>query len=355
MFYSGLIEKMSLSFTSSNSSFTECVRDYIPHHSFPSNSASAIPTCSINGTLSTEPSCNLSQHNELTSKGSYVFTSCIWTGCSAAKGGAIYATHSESTLTVTSCTFNSCESSDDLGGGIYTKDLNIIEITNSKFVSCKNTQQKGPDDGGGAAYLLNTKVSLSIHYSDFINCLTAADGGGLNLFNHSPTSLDSFESLRFIGCKSTPWGSGREGGAFQLNGNSFASQFINSLIVDCSANTAGGLWIAPRSLHSGATIRFCLFHGNDASTTTGKDIYLEHISTVPTLHSFTTSPGNTRVYPPNWNSVEQRDNWLPLTNTSNFFLGLSTHYHIHSSLRIDTRNESNLCRVYLKESYKLYS
>ena len=230
------------------------------HHLFTNNSASVIPTCSINGTVFTEPTCNISQHNDLTSKGAYEFTSCIWTSCSAAKGGAIYATHSESTLTVTSCTFNSCKSSEDLGGGIYTENLQIIEIQNSNFVCCKNTPEKDTNVGGGGAYLQSTKKHLTIQNSDFIKCLTAADGGGLNLFQHSSTSLDSLDGLRFVGCESTPWGSGREGGAFQTTTSLFTLQFKSCLFASCSAKQAGAMWIYVTSAHPSAFVRFCFFH-----------------------------------------------------------------------------------------------
>ena len=170
------------------------------------------------------------------------------------------------------------------------------------------------NSGGGGAYLQSTKASLSIQSSDFIQCLTAADGGGLNLFSHSTTAPDLLEELRFISCESTPGGSHREGGALQITGSCLIAQFRNALFAHCAAHEGGAMWLAANSISTTARISFCFFHGNHA-TVNPQDIYFWEYTINPLRWSFTTTTKQFTVYPYHWDNNLRQDSWLPVSNS----------------------------------------
>ena len=89
---SGLTDKTRLSFTSSNSSFTECVKINNKMSSFHKYNNDHIPECTIDDEAPTAPECTISGRNSLSHNHKYHFKFCTFSNLNAASnnGGAIY-------------------------------------------------------------------------------------------------------------------------------------------------------------------------------------------------------------------------------------------------------------------------
>ena len=243
------------------------MRKYNPSHlsSSNANSCENSPHTGCTWTYSKVGSTDYNKAPRVLSQ-SASFSHCEWIHCTGSRGGALYSTTNGNVLTLNSCLLDGCCSTEDYGGGIYTTYLGSVNIQNTLFLSCYGKQTSNTNSGGGGAYFERTQVSLTIHNSDFIRCFTGADGGGLNLYSHDHSLSDSFQSLRFVGCESTPRGGGREGGAIQVNAGVFSSKYIDCLFALCSAQDAGAMWINVGSISTEeSAISFCFFHKNTAS------------------------------------------------------------------------------------------
>ena len=126
---SGLRHTTQVSFDSSNSSFTECVKNH--HLVFLSNSGNQNdPECIIDGHKASSPSCNTSSHNTLNTGSTYEFSCCIWNSCSASgdSGGALKCTGANTQVYIESCSFISCYAKEK-GGAIHTSSIHTLDVT----------------------------------------------------------------------------------------------------------------------------------------------------------------------------------------------------------------------------------
>jgi hypothetical protein len=124
------------------------------------------------------------------------FTGCTWNLTFAGNGGAISFTGSAS-LTVTSCLFNLCNSTDTYGGAIYFKSTGSVTVkSNTKFWNCTSTSAGGV---GGALYINGTGVRL-FENCNFEECKQSQCGATTleNIGNGA-----TFTNCNWIKCQST--------------------------------------------------------------------------------------------------------------------------------------------------------
>ena len=157
--FSGLTNKTQLSFTSSNSSFTECVRKQRIHAiNIISN---ACPT--TESEFICEGQTFGSNDNQSPSFSS-IFSKCTFSECSAYNGGTIYFSVSSQSLTVEDCSFNHCSCSSENGGAIYIDSGSELSITSSKFIACVCPKY------GGGVFAYNHCEFSTVSFCTFQSC-----------------------------------------------------------------------------------------------------------------------------------------------------------------------------------------
>ena len=214
------------------------------------------PTCSINGTIYIDDSCNTSQYNELDKTGTYIFTSCEWNECTGLNGAAIYIATSDVDLEVSNCKFISCVASKN-GSGIYAHFVSVVHVRSSLFYNCE-TQGTNSNDGGGGIWVFDIPTEVLIIATDFIGCLAMRDGAGVNLWNSNSTNGNaySFQACRFIQCIGCD-----EGGGISAWDNKYNVCVHSTLFCECSGRYGGAFAM---SLMQPLTevIPFCFFLTN---------------------------------------------------------------------------------------------
>ena len=305
--YTSLTEKTTVLFTSSNSSFTECVRNHNLQRISSNNYY-------YNAFQSHENNQNMKRF-VCAEEGEYLFTNCDWTELTIDyNGSAISLTNSESTLIVEKCSFTDCIVEADCGGAIYVYGINKATITESSFVHCNILSSDNNENGGGGIYLELVSDEVLIRLCSFLDNSVPHDGAGVDMWSCSCTTFNTktFQDCRFIMCKgkaenSFPYNQPfEEGGGILAWENEYNVGISNTLFCECSNYRGGALEISVPLEVLSPFILFCLFHGNDA--TYGKDVCFGNCDTIPFSHSFTTSSGKYAVskeehpneYYPHW-------------------------------------------------------
>ena len=306
---SGLTDRTKLSFTSVNSSFSECVRKHsLSSLAFVSSISNDSPdTCREN--------CSFTR-DRLTLSSSATFTSCEWKSCEGNKGGAIYTNKAGTSLTITLSYFEDCFAPSDYGGAVASEFLENVYIYYSTFYKCHGQAVNDYDTGGGAVYLNDTQQWHQIHDCNFIGCYSGADGGAVHLRNCDVPHSDGIANTRFIDCKTTYIHDCVEGGAVQSYTVAVTCAFSNCLLAKCHSWHGGGLFLHVKDNSYTNMIWFCFFHEN---TVTGNGPNIAIIRFVPRndrpllQHCFCTSSPNTISYNMNgWNTITV--DWLLLAN-----------------------------------------
>ena len=263
----GLTEKTKNTFTCTNSSFFGCGRQQNPVLSLSNAGCSSNPYTS----------CFTMQRKILDSSGTYSFTNCKWKNCKSPsdndRGGAICCSTPEVFISITMCTFIDCcctESSNGHSGGtIYATDLASISVTNSLFQWTKSTPQAYL---GGAMYLEKIN-SVDITDDSFTQFSINSTGGAIFIQSCSTESQSTpvINNCRFIkGIASN----GRGGGVYAANIKQYDNFLTNSLFSECSAVSAGALWLQFSSYPSSTSsevypVKNCFFNRNSLSRTNG--------------------------------------------------------------------------------------
>ena len=166
------------SLTSSNSSFTECVRKHLyphsplfAHHTLSSNTDN--PECTSD--WQSGEICDYgSSHPSLRAGTNYSFLHVSFTQSSSYSGGAICMDDSSinshqrsSELLVRDSVFNNCHAS-HLGGAIFLQDINKYTITSSLFFSCTCSATV---NGGGGIHSFTTHTHTAICAELFLSSL----------------------------------------------------------------------------------------------------------------------------------------------------------------------------------------
>ena len=299
----GLTEKTKLSFMSSNSSFTECVRK----HDIVTVSSSFLANSNCDGP--TYLSCTFTQVNLTSLYTSATFTSCVWTNCQSQNGGGIYlnVTSSSVTLSLNQSEFYSCTSS-HRGGGIFVEGIGQLQVQYSLFHAC--VAGAAADYGGGGIEIHDGGRPL-IQETSFLSCQSGSDGAGMGIwsspFYHEACVLNS----RFVGCHAAPFGNDNDGGSLIVWDAIAAICCSNILFVDSLSEYRGGAssyYIYSSAGHHSSIhlFIFCFFKNNVARFRPGNDVYFHNWKPdQPFLHCFSLTPTD-RIYP---NGKD--DNWLP--------------------------------------------
>ena len=261
--------------TSSNSSFTKCVRKHNMDYSFPSNQQ--LPTLSNAETCTGTQKCfdgkifkqtadlvhniekgplvlNAQNYPSITS---FVFTSCKWDRCSAQNGGAIYVTTSNYQLEVKRSQFLSCQATGQFGGGIYAQPASLVHVDSSCFYNCQ-CKGTGGDDGGGGICVHSISTEVILISTDFLSCAVQADAGGVTFRNSHSTlgNEKTFQNCRFISCSGQS-----DGGAVLAWGNDYNAGFTNIIFHSCSSLVSGAVE-ATLLQPVNNVVSFCFFNKN---------------------------------------------------------------------------------------------
>ena len=308
--------KTHISFTSSNSSFQECVRNHLSEHSlFSSFSSQSNSACSPSPIEDQQ----FSNENCTYSSGSHTFIDCSWNNTGRTNTGcAIYfvrtTTDSTASLSVTRCSFFHCHSSGSVGGGgICVNQIGSAHISESIFFDCSCGSYNSLE--GGGIMLSRMYTQPFIQTCTFISCSSCDDGGGCAIYYSNSSLTYVINSCPFIKCKGVDKSSS-QGGGFLVYSNKHFIACTNCAFYACDApHQGGGIWI---DLPSGTTMKritFCFFHENQSGS--GRDIYFRDFSssTQAIIHCFSFESTTGRVF-------GGQDTWLP--QGSIYFLNLST-------------------------------
>ena len=307
---SGLTEQTKLSFSSSNSSFTDCVRN--PRTLlFSSNSAS----CSQ---LSYEDNYSINRVS-CSTQGDYSFLRCSFFGdpnnIMAGHGGAICISNNEATLSVDYCQFYSF-AVDGRGGAVYTENLTRVIVKNSLFDRCiPPSHQVG---GAGAIRITNSSQPL-IESCTFTSCSCLVDGGAVYIYLGGCSSNNAIvaQNSRFVCCKCTgeDRSDGSDGGGVMMWDNDPLIGVRNCLFSYCHSYKGGGIYLYLPDDNQLTPVQFCFFTKN--SGTYGIDVFVhveddscwEGIFSHSCTSGASNSLGQNHLYP-----VNIVNTWLPQAN-----------------------------------------
>ena len=301
---SGLTDKTILSFISSNSSFSECMRTHL-HRSLSLQNAARY----LEKTLLEEETHTSETAFTLRIGKKYTMKSCYWKDCSNdATGGAISYSSSYATsdsLLVQSCIFISCRSTRNAGGAISVTNIGTVTTENSYFEGCQCAYILG-DCGGGAIYWGDVTTQPMIRVCNFIRCVAGDEGGALSTRTKALIEHFVMQNSQIIQCN----GTNDDGGGILFGGCLHYLGCTGILFTGCWCKLHGGaLYSDCFNSYSSPLIRFCFFTQNIAQLNIAHDCYTDRSgSIIPILHSFSTTQNN-RVHP-----YSNEDNWLPLTN-----------------------------------------
>ena len=314
---SGLTEKTSLSFISSNSSFTKCVRNNAPflysHKIFPSitDFPSPSPFCSLD---EDSTPCNTSSRNILSSEKDILFTFCEWrdiTLTEEEEGGAAIQFHSttaNSKLTISHCLFISLTTMKGYGGAVDIQDVSDASVSSSSFSNCN--RMDADEGGGGGVSFLRVRCQPLIKECTFFSCFSKDCGGVAEFRSCYAEAANIFHDNVCANCIAR----NDAGGALTLVHVESTMQCSNSLFCFCETDLYGGALFLyyPTSVDDIHTLLFCFFKDNIGEY--GNDIILRtNYPSEPFLHCLSATKEK-RVYYFPGSSFLYGNNWLPLTN-----------------------------------------
>ena len=310
---SGLTEKALLSFISSNSSFTECVRTKLSFITI--SSISSLPNEPCTGPDYEDCSFS-SPHITLSSSAS--FSSCTFSSLtSSLNGGAIYSV-SSGTLSISLSIFEKCSANvgtgDFLGGGAVCVDAGYFVSDFNTFISCSTSYF------GGGILAQRQFISSNILSCNFI-CCSGCYGGGINTFFGPYTTTIS---SHFISCTVSKGG----GGFYHDSNVDCSSLTVSDCLFTCNCaeyvngstteqTRGGGAFEDFRASTYTSKYSFSLFTGNTAPSGVGNDISVVWIALTetPIDYCFTTTTSHSL-----WNTkYTGYENWLSQSNNYNKF------------------------------------
>ena len=274
------------------------------------------------------------------SASTYSFRSCSWDGCLREPGGAISSTTSGASITVTTCTFNNCNSTKQntqpsysyTGGAICAKGIKELTVSSSFFIHCCAPQKKNDNGGSGGIFASDIQTTISVSSSDFICCFTGSSGAGLQLgaIQSSDVGPQTINNCRFMYC--TAEGNTPDGGALNFLKSSYTPGCSNCLLSYCKAKFGGGIHFVFNSNPHPHPFHCCFFNRNSVpSGGSGNDICFSNKPSLPPLvHCFSTT-SSSKIY-------NGDDNWLPQGSIS---FGNSTTERKQDSTYEKTKHQIN--------------
>ena len=306
----GVRQTTGVSFTSSKSSFTGCVRKQQPS-SFSFSS------------FSKNTDCNTSSYEECIFTGTHItptvsttFKDCSFTNMHGTndKGGAISCQESSLVIIISSCIFDGC-SSVNCGGAVYVSgESNTLEVINSLFHSCITTNTDDSYPGGGGICMEKSSSSLTILSSTFISCKAQVSPRGGGAFFASRIKEAFTFSSRFVSCSTL-----NAGGAMFLWNLESKFSVCDSILKENSAGWGGGAIREHSNAQSDRVhLKFLFFTQNSAEADLGNDLlFRPEIFHSPCLHCLS-ARGNGIVIEDSSGiiqSIDGSNNWLPHART----------------------------------------
>ena len=302
--YPGLTEKTSISFTSSNSSFSECVRKQLPLHRITGNDN---PACT--GKLINERCIYTGKTHYLSENVAYSFTNTDFTECKHSRsdsyGGAIDCTAGD--LTIKRCSFTRCYSQFRAGAASFKSNGKCTQEDNI-YSSCSS------DDWTGAFDSYDTS-KRPYHY---LKRCKFIKNSAKNFYAHSCIEFSSeisVDSNIYIHERST----GTRYAGTVVNYHAQKSVvYSNCLFVDGEAYSSGGLSFLSYDNYPDAifSVNFCFFSDNYDLDKNPREIYYDgHTSNKASedciIQSFSVTP-NSIVFV--LSQSPQEKYWLPQAN-----------------------------------------
>ena len=306
---SGLTDKTKLSFTSSNSSFSECVR----------NRTVLFYSSSIFS--NEEYTDNYNSRTDISQTST--FTSCTFNS-KGSSGGAIWFHGTSSTLTVLDSTFNKCNSTSGHGGAIYAYSCGRISVYHSTFIQCAALSLYS----GGGILTDGASLSSEISQSTFISCSGGQDGGGLEIVGSTESSEQEnlpVKDCKLIGCiangRTDTTANDADGGGLIFWRNQNTIGIYNSLFSKCeSKKRGGGSFVVINKPSFSNVIRFCFYCENTAPDGRNALIHFNATNWTPWnivfFHSFTSDSSYVKSLAQNRpEATAVNDNLLPKPNS----------------------------------------
>ena len=286
-------------FSSSNCSFTECMRkDYSissSHYYIPFTNTQLSTNAMFTGRIASHQESDLS---EASMDGPiYIFECCLFNNINNDESGGAIACIASSTdfykpqLIIKQSSFNSCKSASGFGGGVYTTGVSSFLVEQTSFIDCNATNGYSGGDyfASGVGFPLLSETSFISCYArmDWDSVNKIDDGGGLCISVSAPSSELHYiiQSCRFISCKCYDYG----GGGYVIVSSSIIG-CADCIFSACTCNRAEGLGITLGTEDSNCLIHFCYFSCS-TGITPPTDISINRQAgsfSSPFLHCFST-------------------------------------------------------------------
>ena len=301
---SGLTDKTTLSFTSSNSSFAECVRN---QSSYPESKSLYFSNDDINHDCPhyvAEGKCLYETDAvTLSDGGNYIFTDSEFNTChNSGWGGAIDQIDGD--LTIKRCIFDRC-SCDHRGGAVSFRSSGTCIQEDNLYTRCWSAFRVGAFD----SYQVGKNPTH--HHSRCTYTDVSAQSYAIFCIEYSPSV--TVESCRYINGQSQRIDYAGTVVNFEAQG---AIVYLDCLFAENRAPNSGGLSFLGTETIDGASlsVKFCFFINNLDLDGGAYEIYFAHKAAAYAnkdliIHSFSATP-NTKVFIENHAEGPDHD-WLP--------------------------------------------
>ncbi|KAH7823559.1 uncharacterized protein MONOS_9448 [Monocercomonoides exilis] len=300
----------------------------LPNLNDPSTSLSAFNASFLHQTrtLSNAPVVHVGNETDRKTPGrmssfdlnSHRFEWCEWNDSNggSSSGGALYVSCTNANLTITSCSFDNCSTSDH-GGALCCYYLLKINIAKSNFTNCYALH-------GGATVIDGRQSSSVYSFSENrVESCSITDWCGTGWY-YRLNDLSASGQFLFTKCKCIANSGGDSTGSLTFNyppynkPNQFLvndCQFINNKLT--ASVKYGGAAVYFRDTYSWMNgikfITFCFFDGNTAKNGRGNDVFFNgsSITQSPFENCGSTTPTK-RVYNNGQDDNPVYNGWLPL-------------------------------------------
>ena len=189
------------SFACSNTTLTHCTHSFNPpsSHNFSFRSGNA-NGCTNSSTTTSDCSSSSQLKFNYSSTTTVSFTSCLFDSCTASSsGGGLSLSNCHATLT--QCNFTDCTASSYYGGGLYVEKSTYLSISYSYFKSCT------AKNGGAIEWSITGAPSSGTGFNTVLFCSnTATSNYGYDVYLYASSSyssyLTSYTSSLFTDCYS---------------------------------------------------------------------------------------------------------------------------------------------------------
>ena len=296
-----IADKIRLSFTSSNSSFSECVRKhsfYQISHNTHLNSKDVNPDCPH---YITGEKCFYEEHTVQLSGGEHTFADSQFISCQhSGYGGAIDQIDGD--LTIKRCVFDTC-SCTSRGGAVSFRSSGTCLQEDNLYQFCSG-------ELSGAFDSFDTTLRPVHDHKRCKYVSNSAVNFGHSSIEYSPKTL--IDSNIYIHGRSTKL---TDAGTVVNYNEQGPILYRNCVFFDGQSPNSGGLTLLSYGVYSAASlsVKFCFFLNNYGTDGTAYEIYFnartcDNAREDLIIHSFTATP-NSRVYIEN--NAQPIQNWLP--------------------------------------------